>query len=222
MKLRSPSISGRSGLTIFELSVSMVVYVAFAGTLLLIVLGSQRAEESVEDRLIVAREAMRAMDALRLDAQRSGWTTVGGDTWPMIDDAAVNPTDWAAFDHAAPAVQAGADASRPCYFRVLEDADDNGWPDLAGGQTSWANQAVAWMIVPGNDGRNSLVRRLSDGRERTFSERARSIVFEDPADTGYTIPLDAIRVTLEFELDDSDDTYRVEETIALRNGGMAP
>lgn len=217
------SSNARAGLTIVETAISMAVYAVFVGALTLTLRGLSRNAESIDASQELAREGLRAVGQMRLDLQRSGWAEIDGLQWPFTEEAGIALDDWPALNHEVPHQHAGDPASRPIFLRLPADANGDGWPDLsAAGGVSWSDEAVAWLIVPAEDGTNTLVRRSSSGAEGVFGSNVNWIVFETPSETGYQIPLNSIRVRLEFQEEGADGvpmTMELEEVVRLWNGG---
>ncbi len=174
----------------------------------------------------VARDSMRLMTVISEDLSRSGFTSVGGVDYPVFFDNGVAGDDFPEFAHAPPHRDDPAiGLSREIIFPLPADVNGDGWPDLSGEWAPvWQTPIFAYMLVPNADGTNNFVRQSSDGRVRVLSRDVIRVVFEDPAATGFTIPLDSIRVRVDLSREGSDGTrysYSSEQVVSLTNGWLA-
>ncbi|QDU84475.1 hypothetical protein Pla163_15850 [Planctomycetes bacterium Pla163] len=223
----------RSGFTVLELSISSLVLLLFTGTIVE-TLGSMRSgalNARVEDR---AQEyARRAIDSIVDDLSYSGLISAGGRSYPLLfDDGAIDPDydtyDLIAHDPALENSKAGRDdfgVNREIVMLHPADVDGDGVPDIADivdGQLVWDDaQPISYTLETDLSGDNVLIRRQGNTSERIVARGVERVRFLNSQDTGFQIPLDAVRVELHLMLFDDNGhayRYRAETTVRMRNG----
>ncbi len=102
-----------------------------------------------------------------------------------------------ALAHPAPVSYPNFPANRELVFRTLEDADGDGWPDINGaGQLIWSPVISAFIVAPDANGINRLYLVDTAGQRRSLARNVGSLVIDDSASSGFTIPLNQLRVRL--------------------------
>jgi|GEM_PF-2497988 len=227
------SARGRAGFTVLEMAIGTVVLLVFAGTIVE-TMGSMKTgalTARVEDR--AQQQARRALDAIVEDLAYAGLVTADGREYPLhfddgILDADYDPYALIEHDEAVEKSTAGRDDFGPNREIVLlhpADADDDGVPDIldiVGGQLSWdVDQPISYTLETDDAGTNVLIRRRGNASQRIVARDVERIRFLSSEDTGFQIPLDAVRVELHLMLFDDDGhayRYRAETTVRMRNG----
>ncbi|MEZ5976836.1 MAG: hypothetical protein R3F34_01270 [Planctomycetota bacterium] len=225
--------SGSAGFTVLELSIGSLVLLLFAGTIVETVTAMRNGTLStrVEDR--AQQNSRRALDWIVEDLAYSGLVQSDGRSYPLhFDDGDVDADYdlYGLIDH-EPAVEhstSGRDdfgVNREIVFLHPADADDDGVPDVAdvvAGQLVWDTaQPISYTLETDDSGTNVLVRRVGNTGSRVVARDVERIRFLDSKDTGYQIPLDAVRVEIHFLMYDQHGhayRHRAETTVRMRNG----
>ena len=218
---------GLAGFTLSELTIASVILVivsaAIMGTL-----GSLRqlvSTGTVSSELQALGE--RTLTSIMDDMRMSGFVNEGGADYPYLFDNGVANAAFAAHDH-APHVQ-NVDAgdlafgeSREIVFLLPADvAPRDGRPDVDTGVLQWGMDEFSYVVVTGPDGVNYLQRRVNGGSPRNISHHVERIVFDDNTTAILDVPLQCVRVSIDFLKEDMDGLayrHRVQATIRLRNG----
>ncbi len=223
---RSSRTGGRAGFTVIEAALSITIFSMLLGGFLFSVSRLQSVADTRAVQYKLATEALEVVNSIATDLRRSGYTTEGGLDYPLIYSVGETPNGFEAFEHGEiHEITADTAASNELVFLLPDDADDDGWPDVAGAGVLWSPTTVAYILVPNPDGTNSLIRRDSNGNQLTLSRSVTSLTFETPADTGFTIPLDTMRVRVQIAKDGMDGrVYSTESqvVVSLLNGWLAP
>ncbi len=215
----------RSGFTLIEvtISLSLVATVLFGLGLLIQTFGGSSRTESVG--LSLSADALEILATVTEDLGRSGFVTLGGEDYPLFFPAGEPPAGFEDFEHEEPhRIGDDPEESREILFPMPADADGDNWPDMAGSEVAWEAVPIAYLLVPADDGTNTLIRRGVDGVDRTISRSVQEVRFEDPEDTGWEIPLNTVRVTVVLGAQDFDGrliTREASAEIALMNGWIA-
>lgn len=243
--------AAKGGFTLLEAALSIgllsgLLYVFFQS-----LAGFERLGRHSEALHAAAADAARAMGTIRRDLERSGHLSVGGQAYPVAFAPGEPPAGLAGFDHAAPNLISGLSKtspvnplpapqggtglpgfapeqlpeSRELVYILPADADGNGWPDLDQGEPVWGGQRLALLLVPEGNGSNRLVRRTEAGAETVLAHGVRALRVDLPVDTGYSIPLDSVRVWLQLVRESERggvQLFNRVDVIQLRNGGLAP
>lgn len=221
---RNPAIR-RAGFTIVEVAVTVLLFTTLMSSFVISVnrLGQEHNSNTVEYEL--ARDALEGMRTITTELSRAGFVSQGGVDYPAVIRAN-NYTDFPTFAHAAPHLVHGAQQSTQLVYVLPADADSDGWPELVtNSEPSWGATEFGYVLEPEADGTNTLRLRGSDGSNRVILRDVARVSFETPQDTGFAIPLNAVRVRLEFARTTPEGTVlrrQVEEVVRLRNGGLAP
>lgn len=223
----------RSGFTVLEMAIGSMVLLLFAGTIIE-TLDSMKVgalNSRVEDR--AQHNARRALDAIVEDLAYSGLITSAGREYPLHFDDGVLDGDYDPFgliahppaDEHSNNGRADFGPNREIVMLHPADANDDGVPDIVDivdGQLAWdVDQPISYTLETDPSGTNVLVRRQGDSPERVVARDVERIRFLSSEDTGFQIPLDAVRVELHLMLFDDDGhayRYRTETTVRMRNG----
>lgn len=212
------------GLSLVETAVAMVMFAAMMGGFVNSLGRFEHAQSNTGVRNDLLRARGRAVRQLRRDLSQAGFTTVGGFAFPLIaaDGNLAGAFPFTA--HAAPLVVEGP--SDELVLCLPQDGDDDGWPDFAGTDPVWNPDRTAYFLVPENGGTlNRLVRQEQNGRTATVCQNVVRFEVDLPVDTGFTIPLDAVRIRMRLRdalPNGLPFVVDLEEVVRLRNGGMAP
>lgn len=222
-----------AGFTVLEMAIGATVLLLFAGTIVE-TMGSMKSgalTSRVEDR--AQQNARRALDAIVEDLAYAGIVTADARDYPLHFDDGVLDGDYDPYglithDEAVENSSAGRDdfgANREIVLLHPADADDDGVPDIVdivGGQLSWdVDQPISYTLETDDSGTNVLIRRQGNTSSRVVARDVERIRFLSSEDTGFQIPLDAVRVELHLMLFDDDGhayRYRAETTVRMRNG----
>lgn len=211
----------RSGQTLIELIVSLVIFGSVMSTFVAAIHSMKTTQETAETESVLVSRGLRALSALRLDLERTGFES----GFPQVHDPADIAEDFPEFEHAHP-LDADGQPIGACdlVFRMPSDLDQDGWPDVQNdGTVDWDSAAHAFLLIAGDGGTNRLVRVDADGTRRTIVRNVEQLTFETPSDTGFEIPLDSLRLTLVLVRRgphglDYRETFAA--VVQLRNGGL--
>lgn len=223
----------RAGFTILEASIGSLVLLLFAGTVVetLTSMRNGTLTTRIEDKAQL--NARRAMDSIVEDLSYGGLVTAAARDYPLhFDDGVLDP-EYDPFDVIAhdPAEENSTEgrpdfgANREIVLIHPADNDDDGVPDVAdvvSGQLVWdVDQPISYTLETDANGENVLIRRRGETPGRIVARGVERVRFLDSEDTGFQIPLDAVRVELHFLLEDDDGhqyRHRMETTVRMRNG----
>lgn len=193
MKLRT---SPRNGFTLLEMAASLTL-------ISLVTLGfaelhaqGQRLVQITDDEYELATDLADALRTIEDDFTRSGFVEIGGEEFPQRrasgdDKTATMSAEWPA--------RLSPDSTE---FELVLPADANGdeWPDLdASRELVWDPTRITYTFADDGNGRATLVRRVAGGQTTNILSGAVRFVFEDPAATGWTIPMQHVRVSITAE-----------------------
>jgi hypothetical protein len=182
-----------------------------------------RASDATEVQYALAVDGLDAVRSICTEVGRSGYLDFGGTAMPVFFEDGEPGEDFPAFAHPAPS---SGEAIRDLAYRLPQDGDGDGWPDLDGnGDAVWDPTDYGLLCLPLDDGADGLVRRTDDGTTTVLARDVARVVFESPAQTGFAIPLDSLRFTLTMRRTGSDGRsyeYEAQRVVRLRNGGLAP
>ena len=234
--MKGASKSTTAGFTLVEMAIATTILLLIAGSLVTALDGLTgiTVTGSTESKLQAAGE--HAMSMIIADIQRSsGPVVLNGKTYPFLfenGDASQNwaQTPVAGFDpHTHPPAASQAQPGDPDFgpdremvFLQPADADNDGRPDIdPNGQLVWDPTEFSYVVVTGAlDGRNYLQRRRDGAGPRTAASGVERIVFDDAASSGFTIPLDSIRVQLflrEVDQERRVHRYTAQAVVRMRN-----
>jgi predicted alpha-1,6-mannanase (GH76 family) len=201
---KSRSQERRAGFSLVEMAIATTVLVALGAGLTLAVgrLRSRAAQGSAQSSLEV--EAARARASITHDLRKSGvFTDDAGTGWPQL-------------------FAGGPDGqSREVVYRLPQLTEDPATRRTTAvldenGERVWDDRRFRLELM--DDGR--LLRTAEGEQPVTFARHVQRIVVDDNASSGYTVPLDALRVRMDFaRTDDSGRSLRLsrEWTVQLRN-----
>ena len=203
----------------------MVMFAAMMGGFVNSLGRFEQAQSNTGVRNDLVRARGRLVRQLRRDLSRAGYATDGGVAYPVVGPSGSLAGAFPFTAHPAPLVVDGP--SDELVLCLPQDANDDGWPDYAGTNPVWNPDRTAYYLTPDNNGgpANRLVRQEQNGRTSTVCHDVVSFTVETPADTGFAIPLDAIRIRVRLRdalPDGLPYQVEVEEVVRLRNGGLAP
>ena len=229
--------TNNAGFTALEAMIAITFLGALMVGFLQAFSGFQALEQRSEAAYNAAVEANDAMKTLRHDLTRSGFVLVNGMDFPATYPAGEPPIGLESFGHPEPnpmlaadgeeaELEDGANAEIQQEVAVVLplDADGDNWPDLdAAGLPIWDPDVIGYQLVPLPDGTNDLVRVRESGSIVTLAHRVSTFLVESPADTGFAIPLDCLRIRLAVQrLAENGDVHvhEVQELVRLPNGGL--
>jgi len=227
------SRSQRAGFTVLEASIGSLVLLLFAGTVVetLTSMRNGTLTTRIEDKAQL--NARRAMDIIVSDLSYGGLVTADARDYPLhFDDGVLapeyDPHEVIAHDPAVEKSTADRDdfgVNREIVLIHPADNDSDGVPDVAdvvSGQLVWAvDQPISYTLETDENGENVLIRRRGTVPGRIVARGVERVRFLNSQDTGFQIPLDAVRVELHFLLEDDDGhqyRHRMETTVRMRNG----
>jgi len=185
-----------SGFTLLEMAASITL-------IALVTLGfaelhtqGQRLVQITDDEYELATDLADALRTIEDDFTRSGFVEVAGEEFPQSRSGAEDKT--ATMNAEWPALLS-ADSTE--FELVLPaDANDDDWPDLdAQRQLVWDATRITYSFEDNGDGRARVVRRVQGGQTTNTLTGAVRFVFEDPSATGWTIPMQHVRVSITAE-----------------------
>ena len=190
--------SKSAGFTLLEAAISITLFGTVMMGFAMAVDSLRRDEKAANADFQLARDGFAALERVGQELERTGLRA----GYPQFfDDGSVGGS-FASLEHMAPdisqeATARGEPTSREIVFQVPADADGDGWPDLVGSDSiAWQPVDVAFVLVPDGNGLNELRRIASDGSNRRITGNVEQVLFESPADTGFAIPLDSVRVRI--------------------------
>ncbi len=215
--------AARRGISALEAAIMVAIF----GTLMSGFMSSlsrfQSAQNDTGVRNDLLRAKGRAVRVLRQDLRRSGFVSVGGVAYPVtVPDGGL--AGGFPFTAHPPSV-AGATPNSELLMVMPIDGDNDGWPDFAGGQPVFGPDRIAYYLVPDGQGANVLTREVENGRVASVCRDVVRFTVETPAETGFTIPLDSLRVRLTLSKQVPGGlrhTVELDEVVRLVNGGLAP
>lgn len=215
------------GFTVPELAVVAAIFAIVAG-LVARSLSSIRSLTRTGSEIADLEDAgERALRSIVEDLKRSGFVELAGADYPYLfdDGAALDPFALHAHPPAAKQAQSGDPdfgPNREIVFVIPADADENGVPDLdAEGNLLWEPTEYSYVVLTGADGVNVLERRTDGGSPRTIARHVERIVFDDPASSGFEVPLGTMRIRIDFRAEDVERRrfrHSREVLVRLRNG----
>ncbi|HET6202491.1 MAG TPA: prepilin-type N-terminal cleavage/methylation domain-containing protein [Planctomycetota bacterium] len=219
--------AGRGGFSLPEVLVASAILLV-VGAAVTAALARARGLAVTGGELAALEEgSARALHRMVGDLRRSGFVGIGGVSYPhLFDDGNALPP----FDaHAHPPATKQAVAGDPDFgpnreivFLLPADDDGDGIPDVdATGHLVWGGDEVSYVVVTGADGVNVLERRTNGTSPLSVARNVERIAFDDPASSGFQVPLGTVRVRLFFRDRDSEGrAYRHarEFLVRLRNG----
>lgn len=211
---RAKRSAREGGFSMLELLISVSLFSLIASAF---VVATQRTSDVSNTQAAVfdiESELFDVQEALRRELRRSGYTLLGGVNYPRVLPAGEVP------DHEHTAVP----DSRELLYLTPRDEDQNDWPDLDdNNRVLWEADARALLIRPLEPPFHELCLVQGDGTTRILSRRLLSIDFQTAVESGYAIPLRALRY--ELRLGRLDRERRLiergaEGVVVLENGGF--
>lgn len=218
-------LNGSSGVALLEVMLGAVMLSVIISGVFMSVAHMSRSAQAGGTQSYLLSAGQTALDRVRDDLQRSGFTTVGALDYPHLFEDGVPGADFAPHAHAAPtpAIWAGG-PNREIVFRIPADADGDGRPDLdANNQASWGAEEISYVVVPSPTGGNRLERRVDGAFDRVTARYVDRVTFDDAVTSGFAIPLNALRVRIDFAKRDPKGVmhrHTVQTVFRLRNGGV--
>lgn len=224
---KAASSPRRAGFSLIELTVGTGILALLAGTLMTAMQSLRDVTMTGDMRAQMQVEGERALSWIVSDLRRSGFVDDAGDDFPYLFRDGVGVGNFVGHSHTVPPKQAKPSDSdfgfnREVVFLLPADADGDNVPDIdLNGELVWDPTHISYVVMMNNAGENVLQRREDAGVPREIARGVERILFEDAASTGFTIPLDVLRVRIWFRRTDADgDVHRheVQATVRLRNG----
>ena len=213
----------RAGFTVLESLIAIVIFTTLLGGFLFSVNRMSSFSDATEIEYSLAASGLETVRLISEELGRAGYATVDGEEMPVfVENGEVQGT----FEGFAHEPAHSGEFSRDIIYALPLDADGDGWPDLdADGDPVWDPTTYAIQCAPLGDGSDAILQRSSDGDSTIYSLGAASIVFEDPAQAGFEIPLDSVRFTVTLRgtaPDGSEHEYQAQRVVHLTNGDLAP
>ncbi|MDF1838838.1 MAG: hypothetical protein P1V35_13290 [Planctomycetota bacterium] len=197
--------SKRAGFGLLELLITVGL---FTGLLSLFSMSLRTSTENQRSSMDQAAAQMNAQKGLTAIREALGQTSFGGGL-PAVYDGNTLGLDYPALAHPPANAFDNLPPSRELVFQTLEDADDNGWPDVdAAGNMSWSPTLAALIVTPDAQGINRIYLVDTAGGRRPLARNVGSLVIDDSASSGFQIPLDQLRVRL-FMAPDANEAQAV-------------
>ncbi len=226
MKIIHPRTS-RAGMTLLEASVSSALLFLVLGTLAHALTGVRDVTNSEGVKAQLQSSGERALEMIISDLRASGFSTVGGIDYPVLFENGAAPNGLAEHVHSpAPKEARPSDSdfgpNREIVFRLPADADGDGRPDVTvDGQVIWDAREFSYVVINDPDGVNRLERRIDGVAAQRVASWVERIVFDDAASSGFVVPLNSIRVRIDFRRPDDNGLqmrHSVEASVRTRNG----
>jgi hypothetical protein len=218
-----PRTRARAGFTLLEAILAVGLFSMLVGGFLFSVERMSRASDAVDVSYTLAVDGFDAVRSIVDQVSRTGYRQFDGSDMPVFSEDGEPGEDHLAFAHEPPS---SGEEVRDLVYRLPQDADADGWPDVDGnGEAVWDPVEYGLLCLTLADGTDALVLRRSDGTTRVLARDVARVVFETPAQTGFTIPLDSLRFTLTLRRPGSDGRqleFEAQRVVRLRNGGFAP
>lgn len=228
----------KSGLTLVELSIGVVVLAVLGAGLMQSMTSLRRLTQSSTSSSILQDEASTGLAEIVRDLRRSGFVVPDGVLafpYTFLDGAAVG--DFAHHAHPAALHAAGVGETafgptREIVFVLPSDQDDDGDP-LNGlvpdgrpdidefGDVVWGVEQVSFVLVTRTDGVNVLERRVDGANPRAVARFVERVTFDTSIEDPVNVPIGVVRVRLWMRrLDERGTTHRhfVEQAVRLKNG----
>ncbi len=225
---RSNRLSRSAGFTLVEALISLAILgvmgVAFTSSMR----SMANLTHSGNARSTLQRSAAEALETILTDLRRSGFVNQGGLDYPYLFENGDAKDGFEAHAHPVPAGEAvdgdydwQAGLTREIVLLLPDDADNDGEPDVVDGVLVFSDDEISYILTQDVRGQQVLERRVNAGSPKNMATGVERVIFEDSEDTGFAIPLDAIRVRIYFRVRDEagqEVRYSTEGTARLRNG----
>lgn len=231
MHVRKHPAGANAGFTLTEMLIAATILLGLAGVVAGTMggLSSMTVSGSTQNQLQDMGE--RSLSAILEDLRRSGFVIRDGQEYPAFFEDGAPEQSWLRHHRHLPPLRRARNGepdfgpSREPVFVLPADADRDNRPDidLETGDLAWDTRQYSYVIVPGPNGHNVLERRIDGGFPQVIAHHVERFTVEDAAETGFEIPLKALRVRLWFRKQDSGGVvhrHRVEAVVQLRNGGL--
>ncbi|QDU67823.1 PilW family protein [Engelhardtia mirabilis] len=219
----------RGGFTLLELTIGASLLVILGASILESTSSMKRMALTSSTESMLQEQARRALHTIVRDLRTSGFVQLGALDYPHFFDGTPD-ANYGAPEHAHEQPTKVAEAgdldfgpNREILFLLPADIDANGTPDVnpADGSLMWdTDDLVSYTVVTGLDGRNTLLRRETDGGSRVIARDVERFNVEDWT-INPILPPNAVRVQIYFRARDDDGReyrYRTESWVSLRNG----
>jgi len=219
--------SSRRGFTLTEIAVVAAIFVLLAGVVTKALASVRSLTRTGSEIADLEDSGERAVRAIVEDLKRSGFVMLAGASYPYLfdDGNAVDPFAIHAHPPAVKQAVAGDPdfgPNREIVFVLPADADEDGVPDIDGqGDLLWEPTEYSYVVLTGPDGVNVLERREDGASPRVIARNVERIVFDDPASSGFLLPIGTVRVRIDFRAADAERRrfrHSREVLIRLRNG----
>jgi len=222
----------RAGFSVLEMLIAVTILSLLAGALSLSIKHMRGLTVSSSAQATLQDAAERALKRISADLSRSGEITQGGKVYPYLFDEGAATGAFAVHAH-APATHAAVagdpdfGVTREIVFALPQELDGpgsfgNDVPDIdANANLIWDAAEFSYVLITGVDGINYLQRRVDGAAPVTIASNVERVVFDDNPNSGFTLPVNTIRVRLYFRKTDAQGVlhrYFAEQIIKLRNG----
>ncbi|MEZ5978946.1 MAG: hypothetical protein R3F34_12075 [Planctomycetota bacterium] len=217
-------MNARAGHTLIETLIAVAIFPILVGACFISVTASDEDVDLAEERADMLRRADTAMSIVTSTLETTGWVSVGGVDYPwFVEEDDVDDPD-AVHPHARAIRAEQGRTAREINVVVPLDADGDGWPDLDEDfeAIDWSPERISFALVPDGSGSNALERRVDGQPGRVIARNVRRFVVDDAASSGFDIPLDCLRVTLELQgARDARQTLRLTRIVRMPNGSSS-
>jgi hypothetical protein len=217
-------------MTVIELAISTFLLIMLSGSLTAALINVRGVfdQGSIQSKQQDAGERLLSMVGNEL--RRSGFVTVGPDTYPHMFDEGNALFNFANHWHPAPthlAVAGDPDfgVTREIVFVQPQMATNGAGDEVptldAQGIVQWNATEISYVLITGADGVNYVERRVNGANPRRIASHVERLAFDDINTTAGGLLADTVRIQVFFrEVDEKGVVHRhqAETTVALRNG----
>ncbi len=213
--MRTPgSLPSTAGFTAVEAIISTALFASLMGGFLMSFISLERLSKTTQVEYELVASSLRVLQQIEEVVARTGYTNVGGVAYPVI---------YGGLDELVPELDA-FEGLPGLLFRMPADEDGDQWPDVtAAGEILWDDEIFGLVLVPTGD-TASLELRSTAGERRVLARNVSNLRFLEPADVGFSIPLDSLQIELEIrERGPRGAPIAMESrsVVALRNGDLS-
>ncbi len=186
------------GFTLLELMMSLAILAGLLGLFAVSLETTAKDDANQAHLAVIRRDGQEVLKEIKQLLTRSQVVAGFPETFADGDITATFPALASGTAHAVP----GHPPSREIAFLNPSDSDGDGWFDTdAYGAILWSATPSAIVIDGGPDGANRIRFIDSSGAVRLLSRRATALEIDDSASTGFTIPLNTLRIRVHYSRD---------------------
>ena len=211
----------RGGFTLVEQIFAVALLVLVLGASTRVFSGANDAATAQNTRADTVEDLNRGLRSILDDLKFSGNSDFGGTTFPALFEDGNAGGSLGIHNHAAPNGSGASVTSREVVFLLLADDDGDGVPDVGADSSGiWGADEFSYVLIPDADGTNRIERRINGVLDRIVLRGVDSMLIDDRASSGFTVPFGSLRVTITGTRVDTRRrayTETVVGTVALRN-----